>query len=731
MKRLIWIVLLLSLTGLLFADAPHLQKMDARLRMRLASIKQADLKPGPFMTTQSDQVRIILKGSDPAGAVNKIGGTVHTKIGDFATARVPLEKVEDLALSANVEFIQMSRKVKLQNDQAAIYSEADKVRSGTAPLSMAYDGTGVVVGIIDTGIDFSHGDFKNADGSTRILAVWDQNAPSAGNAPAGYDYGREWTQAQINLGFCTHTDTDGHGTHVAGSAAGNGLAIGAHTGMAPRADIIMVATSFATTDIIDGASYIYTKAAALGRPCVINASLGGHMSPHDGTSLESQLLDALIAANNGQAFCASAGNEGSDYIHMTYPNADSSWTYFHAAEDQYAFLFIRLPESVKNTMKMRIGWNTSTYNPYTGAGGPGPFVGQTEWITPAQIISAGQINHIARQGANQLGQIAFAQNTDANGIITLVIQIWDDMTWLANSVQDMELWRLIVEGANSNVDVWIADIGYPYLNSVAEANYLMPDNNKTVGWPGVANNVLTVGAYVSRTQWQASDGNTYWYGPEIILGDLAYFSSLGPSADGRLKPEITAPGMFIISAFSSATAVVEQERLVDGEKHYVLQGTSMSSPITAGCIALFLQANPAATYAEVKQAVTGYATNDAFTGSLPNNTWGHGKLNIFSMLTTNSVEDNPLQPRSFELFAAYPNPFNPTATILYQLPTRMNVKVSIYNAVGQLQDVLVHQWQSAGRHQVHVDGSDWSSGVYLCKIEAANQIRTTKMVLMK
>ncbi|NQT25079.1 S8 family serine peptidase [candidate division KSB1 bacterium] len=735
MKRLTLVILLVSFCGSLIADSnrAHLDKMDAMLRIRLAGNQLSGMKLGPAKITADNRVRIILKGSDPASAIEEVGGTVHTRIGEFATAHVALDRIEDLAKFGSVERMQLSRPVKLHNDQAAIFSEADKVKNGTSPLSMEYDGTDVIVGIIDSGIDIDHEDFKNADGTTRILSIWDQNVDPVVNPPGGFDYGREWTQTQINSGVCTHVDTDGHGTHVAGSAAGNGRAIGAHTGMAPKSDIIMVATNFYSTSIIDGASYIYTKAAALGKPCVINASIGNHFGPHDGTGLESQALDALIAANNGRSFCSSAGNEGNDYMHYSIPSSDSSWTYVHANEDQYAILFIRLPGLIKNTMKIRIGWDFSTYNPNDESGGPYAFVGQTDWYTPWQIIGQEGIFLEASQGVTTLGQIGFFPNTNSGGTTTIAIQIWDNMTWNQNAetVQNMELWRLIIEGANSDVDVWIADIGYPYLNTVSAPNYIVPDNNKSVGMPAVANNVIAVGAYMSRTEWLASDGNTYLYDPDYVVGQLAPFSSIGPSADGRVKPEITAPGMAVISALSSAMTGVEAARLVPGEQHWASQGTSMASPITAGCVALYLQKNPNATHSQIKQAVINSATNDGFTGSLPNNTWGYGKLNIFSMMTANAVEDNPAQPGSFELFAAYPNPFNPTSTIRYQLPAQSKVQLSIYNALGQLQEVLIDQVQSEGTHQVQVDGSDWASGVYLCKIEAAGQIRTTKMILMK
>jgi len=133
-----------------------------------------------------------------------------------------------------------------------------------APLTQAYDGTGIIMGIIDTGIDFNHPDFKDASGNTRIQFIWDQNQISGSTIPMPYNYGIEWTAAQINASVCTHDDNAnfGHGTHVSGTAAGNGSATGHFEGGAPKADLIVVALNFnnATNPVFsDALSYIFQK----------------------------------------------------------------------------------------------------------------------------------------------------------------------------------------------------------------------------------------------------------------------------------------------------------------------------------------------------------------------------------------------------------------------------------------------------------------------------------------
>ena len=195
---------------------------------------------------------------------------------------------------------------------------------GTDSALFGAKGKNVIVGIVDSGIDWCHPDFIDPDtGTSRILYLWDQTlSPQAGeSSPSPYGYGVEYDQNIINSALltCNHNlvrekDDEGHGTHVAGTAAGNGEASqGKYTGAAPQAKIIFVKTTFSDADIMDGVSYIFEKAAQLGMPAVVNLSLGGHAGPHDGTSLLSQALDQL--SGEGKIVVVAAGNEGGDSVH--------------------------------------------------------------------------------------------------------------------------------------------------------------------------------------------------------------------------------------------------------------------------------------------------------------------------------------------------------------------------------------------------------------------------------
>jgi subtilisin family serine protease len=215
-----------------------------------------------------------------------------------------------------------------------------------APLTQAYDGTGIIMGIMDSGIDFNHGDFKDASGNTRIKFIWDQNQSTGSTIPQPFNYGIEWTAAQINASVCTHNDLAnyGHGTHVTGTAAGNGLANGKHEGIASKADIIVVAINFNSNNSIfsDAIQYIFNKATAAGKPCVINASVGDYYGSHDATDLQSQLINNLLLAQNGRVLVAAAGNAGNIKYHvktnLTTPDTLFTW-FTNNTSDLYYYTY--------------------------------------------------------------------------------------------------------------------------------------------------------------------------------------------------------------------------------------------------------------------------------------------------------------------------------------------------------------------------------------------------------
>lgn len=286
----------------------------------------------------AQQFTILVKGNVERLKGNSAGlnYAFNYSAGDIASITTDLNSLSKLIetkIVSRAEFIEAT-KIPF-NDTMVVKNRIIGVKTGTPPLPQAYDGTGVVVGIIDTGTDWRHLDFKDAGGNTRIQYIWEQSVFGGTATPQPYNYGKEWTAAQINANQCTHNDVagSGHGTHVSGVAVGNGLQTGKMQGVAPKADIVVVALNFnlAGPTIADAVNYIFAKATLMGKPCVINASVGDYNGSHDGTDLEAKLIENMVKNIGGRVMVAAGGNAGTARSHVKTipPVGDTAWTWLN------------------------------------------------------------------------------------------------------------------------------------------------------------------------------------------------------------------------------------------------------------------------------------------------------------------------------------------------------------------------------------------------------------------
>ena len=290
-------------------------------------------------------VHVIVKGSHQAieNYFLHNSGAVKYHIDDIFSVRLPLADLGSFAKVTGVEKIEIHQSpISVQDATAIEQTNVDEVHAGGGTLQRAYNGSGVVVGIIDSGIDPTHPDFKNDDGTTRILGFWDQNDFSGTFAP--YGYGTAYTKTDIDAGAMSNyldTTYDGHGTAVTGVAAGGGKVRLDVKGMAPEADIVVVGIRPSTLDytdrvphtlqIVDGINYIFKVAEAAGKPAVINISLGGIEGSHDGEDLPSQMIEKMLDEKAGRVLVTSAGNAGQVYHHVRYTmNNDTMFTWYRS-----------------------------------------------------------------------------------------------------------------------------------------------------------------------------------------------------------------------------------------------------------------------------------------------------------------------------------------------------------------------------------------------------------------
>jgi len=460
-------------------------------------------------------------------------------------------------------------------------------------------GNGVIVGFVDTGIDTTHPDFRLPNGTTKILYVWDQT--NQGRPPSGFKYGFECSSIDIQNEACPEVDTFGHGTHTAGIAASSGEANGNYTGVAPEASIIFVKSgyqicngsswTFDDASILDGINYIIKKSSELGRRAVINLSLGGNIGGHDGTDPLEQALDAFV--RGGTPIVVAAGNEAASNTHVRGQLKDNN------------SVTIKL-EVKPNTTDIQIdSWFSTRDDIKAELISPG---GQTFTSGATNFLTYGNIS--ATKTTTSLGKEAYFEISSPHNI--------PETGWSIKLTTQQPI------RTNGAWDSWIdaESCSFPSAFFLSGDGYEI-DRNDTIGIPGTAHNVVTVGAYITKTTKSGRNVNTST--SDFFNGEIAPFSSLGPTRDGRIKPDIVAPGMFITSARSRLVPLGSND---PDQFHRVLAGTSMAAPHVAGIIALMLQYLPSLSAMQIVAFLRENAREDSSTGLLPlggSGTWGSGK----------------------------------------------------------------------------------------------------------
>lgn len=503
----------------------------------------------------------IIKLTNPAQP--PAGTTLVTRFGDIATCRIPSERIGEVWADEAVVSLKAPRYVAME---PSLYAEDTFPDAQT--LSSAdkhpYTGKGIVVGIIDWGFDFTHPNFLNKDGSTRFLAIWDQTAspdPSANK----YGYGRIIQQAQINealraarpfdaLGYHPAIgDPDGsgaHGTHVADIACGNG-SVGVK-GVASEAHIVGVHLSAGNTGglaslgdsvrILEAIDFIAGVAGE--RSLVINLSVGKHGGSHQGNSLVEQGMDNFLREKPGRAIVNSAGNYYSADIHASGRVSPGDKTTLQWEVDEND----KTPNELEIWYSSRDTFAVSLYAPDNS-------------ISPVKI-ELGKNKDVLFKG--QLCGRAYHRAKEPNTGDHHV-----DIFLYNNAPKGN--WRVQLDGldvVDGRFHSWIErDSGCMRCQSKFPEKE--SDRNYTTG--SICNGLftITVGAYAGNDP----------------LRSPAFFSSAGPTADGRQKPNLLAPGVNIRAARSSLRNAVRSRGELTTKT-----GTSMAAPHVTGAIACFFQA---------------------------------------------------------------------------------------------------------------------------------------------
>ena len=894
MKNLFVFLLITILNVNLFSQnisSNIIKKIDPRLISILNTppnlLKSASLTLPGSIQIDNDVLRVIVKTNN-VSELKAEGFNVNSSFQKFSTIRMNPWNLAKLASINGVEFISAGHVTYPTNDVGGATVGAKLLNSGYINNTQ-YKGQGVLLCIIDTGIDWKHLDFRDPTDTTksRIVYIWDQTLTKTGieKTPqdrdgvnlAGLNYGVEYSQLDIDnelngstVGLVREKDINGHGSHVAGIAAGNGATLldKKYAGIAPEADLLIVKAgngSFPDNNVIDALTYAGKIAAQLGKPIVVNMSLGSDGGPHDGSTTKEQAVDNFVTSANGRVCVISAGNSGASNIHITGTIPNSSTIEFDINVPSYT------PQAGNNNdnFDFDLWFNTNG--------------GVSATVTTPNAIQ------VSSSTSTNDGDVFIGNAVDGNNNNREVeYYIYDQDATKPPAQGNWKFYVTNTSGSSMIYHGWLNDASMPATLTNGDANY-------TVGSPGTATDALTVGSFVTRWSWKSINGGSYEYTGTNLSDNISSFSSIGPRRDGVQKPDIAAPGQAIISVKSSDSSP-DSTWVIPGGKYLVEQGTSMSSPMTAGCVALLLQQNPDLSYGQVKSYIINNASTDSYTSTVPNYSWGYGKLNIFSSMVSllnpggpknfkifiydqwnnvqygytnlnpndkiavrftpgfsgtvvggfidlynnnivgnisfeiwsdngglpgsklgntvnydasninpntwnfidlqtanvsvtsgtdyhiiayfssgsatgvflddgnidnrsskysNStslwaaypydlrirpivaadkslpVEQNAFVPLKYDLYNNFPNPFNPSTIIKYDLPKSSFVRLKIYDILGREIKTLVNNEQIAGKYEVPFIGTNLASGVYFYRIEAGDFIETKKMVLLK
>jgi len=678
---------------------------------------------------------------------------------NIASANASLQSIRQLLEHPQIKRIEYRRVPALQlthPEDTAMFNNNNvwDAHTGGAALPHGFEGQGVLLAMIDDGIEWKHPDFLNADSSMRIQFIWDQTSTDANYYESYFGYGASWDSSALNVYQCTHNAGD-HGSHVMGIAGGNAQASGKFMGIAPKADIacVKIKNNDFLTSFVDGVHYLFRMADSTQQPCVINSSVGSYSSGHDSKDLATQLIDNMLTAKAGRALVQAAGNAREDQFHLGVQlNNSTSKTWFRYHNTPSATHFSIYADTADfNTVDFSL-----------------QLIDPNNHQQKAQTTIYNILEDFSFTGAvAQKQEVLFYDSNNLPVILNIYIDQYADAYEIYINIfssTDLGYWQLTTNGTGS-FDIWSKTDLTGTSNIVKEApipNYQAPDSIQSiVGFWTTSDKVITVGSYQNRSAHIDYTGDTVGLSTAgFPKYQISHFSSLGPSRTGGMKPDITAPGGQVLSAASLSTInyykQTNNNRLNEDGWHITNRGTSMSAPMVAGAVALYLQCQPQADYAQIKTALQSTARQDGYvfsqTVAFPNIHWGYGKLDVYELVKscavygcTDSAAVNYNAMASFsDSSCAYvitntpavfkdaflqcsPNPSHQATTINYSLPRgATNTDLVIYNTLGQ---VIDHQslQQVSGQYQWRCPHSN--SAVFWVVLRGNGQIIRSKKLI--
>lgn len=639
-----------------------------------------------------------------------LGVIVQTKLSKMLSIRVPVQNLEALRFVEGVQYIETGETVSPDLEGSLYDTRADSVQAGLGDLEMPYDGEGVVIAIIDWGFDYTHPMFYDTSlTNLRLSRAWDQNK-MGGPPPVGYDFGTEYVGADAILEAEQDTlyvfGSGSHGTHVAGIAGGGGAGEQSK-GIAPGAELIFISLRRDAPSLTDAYNYVHNYAESVNKRYVVNMSFGSHLGPHDGSSLKNMGIDEHVAM--GGVSVGSAGNNGDANFHLSRDFSENNDTLATVVN------FQSIADSYGTTLSM---WGSE------GTGFAVKLIVANNSLTSVNVFYETDF-------FNSNDEPSLDDTIIINGNDRLIIRMEATAQTFFNNKPNirMELRRegnfrvaMLVTSPNSHVHIWsnvrmnnrYTNWGVPLTNNFISNQYPAAVGGNTdygLGEPGgVGKSVITVASHIP----DVLNENT----GDVSAGNLSTFSSMGPTVDERVKPDISGPGQNILSSvnsFDPSTANNPIKVEFNGKEFPFdrFSGTSMSGPAVAGVAALMLQANDYLTAEQIRDVIKETARLDVRTGEIGEEgtlNWGWGKINALAAVKVAEELPNFTSIRiAPDHVKIYPNPTQQFVNI--EGVDLSSVK--IFDMSGRL---VLHTTDASSQ----VDVGRLNAGIYLIQMASTN-----------
>ena len=779
MKRNILPLLALAAASTVLAQTPLDPGTSATLRSRRAGYSvgtRPDGKGHLMRKSQSERQSvqtvgafITLNAGYSASDLEAEGLSLHATRGDFYLARIPLDEVERIASHPAVATLRLERTVTGKMDRVRASIGADALQAGDV-LDYKYTGKGVLCAAVDGGYDPNHLNFRNPDGSSRILN-FTYFRPTEYGDPATENYGPDY-MPQID----TENSTTFHGTHTLGIMAGgyrgkvnaaqmaespsgqSGPSVeiseidNPYYGIAPEADIAVasgVSTDYYIALGIDEIlNFASERQAQLGHPypVVINLSMGTNLGPHDGTGLLATYLDEVSEkGHTSNTVCVAAGNEGDlniaahkvfaegddtllvgmesfDTDPVEYPNVVNGPVYIYSDTEEPFEVQALIYNKERGTVVFRAVAKAD------GSGEDLYYVSSPEFSSYDSDVVSPQLAQYFNGYIGVSGMLDSLESGRYFGVV-------DAMLWETEANRSNYVLVIQVKGtAGQRVDMFADGQFFQFGDHGLSALGVTPGTcDGSICDTATGHNTIVVGSYNTRDAWASLDGELYSY--DLFHGEeVSSFSSWGTLVDGRRLPTVCAPGATVISSTneyylqdnSIGIDNLQATAEADGRRYSWHQcvGTSMATPVVSGTVALWKEADPTLSYSDIRDIIETTARKDADVMSDPSLSvkWGAGKLDaraglveVLRRMGIDSVADIEAEPGRSFMVTSVAGGYHVVAAGASRLEVR------VYDITGAEAASM-----SSDSNEGTVAVSSLGKGVYLLNI---NGVHTEKIVV--